>query len=1001
MHRQFLQIRSIILILFGLFFPYRTDAQKKVAANFVKLTQQNGLPSYNIKKTISDKKGFVWIATQEGLSRYDSKAIIKYKEGLGKHGITGNDIWDIKEDTSNNLIWVAGYNSIDAVDIITGKVKKTLSSEFKDTWIKCILLDKKRILIGTFNGLFIYDIKTKKIAENRTRLFSPVLNSKINISSIVKDKFDRVWIFSPDYGIAIMASDGSTVVKTMTLADLKFTEKQDNRLPNRLLNTRTGKILLGAGQGLRIFNLFADNTIICERAFPKIKIDEPVYTFDFDNENNLWFANSEALYRYNEDSNEIIQYEDNEKGDGDNWLNSVFDIRIDSENVMWLSTQKGLAYFRINDKPLMPYYRSSNSKNKISHAYYIYPENDSNLFVCAEDGLYKFNILRQQILKLSGQETFFYVFKAMDGTLIASSKKQLYYLKGEKPDKIENRYKELSVISKESVNSSLVLSDSLVIMGSESLKGIFLWNYKKHTLRIINSSSRNEKLPSDIVNYVVKTKEGNVAVLSDNYLSILKPDGRIIKNYSFKEKGSKEELTFLFDLIRLGDKYYLAIYGKGIFCLNAQFKIERKYSEADGLCNSGVYKMFNVGDSALYITTNNGLSVFNSKTETFKNYYQSDGLHSNAFEEACGIMRNELIYAGGVNGFTVIDPAKFTTNTRPPKTYINRVFVEANSESTDTTNIELQKLTIPDDVLQTTLYFSGINWSNPERTTFAWRIIERSKEWSNIGAQNFINLIGLEHGTYRFQVKAANEDGVWSEHKELILVFLPKWHQTWWFKFLIILTASGVIYAFYRYRITQIKKQHEIRKNIATDLHDDLGSTLNSVKVFTNLAISGIKKEESLQQIKDNLTEATAGLRDMIWVLDDSLDTVDELVTRLKQFAIPVAAASNIVANINCETEINNRQLTKEEKRNLFLVCKEAINNSIKYSEASQIAVSIVPEGRKIKIIINDNGKGFNVDDVKKGYGLKNMQYRAGQVKYKVLLTSEPGNGAQIVIIPA
>jgi signal transduction histidine kinase len=234
----------------------------------------------------------------------------------------------------------------------------------------------------------------------------------------------------------------------------------------------------------------------------------------------------------------------------------------------------------------------------------------------------------------------------------------------------------------------------------------------------------------------------------------------------------------------------------------------------------------------------------------------------------------------------------------------------------------------------------------------------------------------------------------------LILEFLPKWYQTWWFKLLVFLTTAGIIYSFYRYRIRQIEKQHTIRKNIATDLHDDLGSTLNSVKVFTNLAISGVKQEESLQQVKDNLTEATMSLRDMIWVLDDSLDTVDELITRFKQFAIPVAAASNIEAIIKADSDVNNRTLTKEEKRNLFLICKEAINNSIKYSGATQIDVAITASGKKIQIIVADNGKGFNVDEVKKGYGLKNMQYRAGQIKFKVVLQSAPDRGTQTHILP-
>ena len=256
-------------------------------------------------------------------------------------------------------------------------------------------------------------------------------------------------------------------------------------------------------------------------------------------------------------------------------------------------------------------------------------------------------------------------------------------------------------------------------------------------------------------------------------------------------------------------------------------------------------------------------------------------------------------------------------------------------------------------------------------------------------------------GTYKLHIKTSNSSGFFNlGDKFIILEVEPKWYQTWWFYLLIALTVAAILYALYRYRISHIKKQHEIRKNIATDLHDDLGSTLNSIKVFTNLAISGVKQEESLQQVKDNLTEATMSLRDMIWVLDDSLDTVDELITRLKQFAIPVAAASNIEAIIKADSEVNNRQLTKEEKRNLFLICKEAINNSIKYSGGSRIDVSITASGKKMQIAVADNGKGFDVDGVKKGYGLKNMEYRAGQIKYKVALDSIPASGTSIIISP-
>lgn len=986
-------------LFFYLVSSFQISGQNTIAVSLKKIPQQSGLPSYNIKKTIQDKKGFVWIASQEGLSRFDSKSIKTYKEGLGNYNISGSDVWDIKEDLANSLIWVAEYNSIDAIDIVTGEVKYQISGILKNTWIKCILVERGKVWIGTIDGLFVYEIATRKL--NKILLFERgIFNKELNISSLVKDKFNQLWIFSIDVGIIILETSNNKLVKTITLTELQLTPKQDFRYSNNLIEIESGQILFGSGEGFRVFTLFNIDSILCEKRFFSSQTNEPISTFDFDKNNNIWFATSKTLYKYDRTINKLYIIEDNDKIDGDNWLSSVFDIRIDSDNILWLSTQKGLAYWKISEKSLLPYYRSTNFESRIKHAYFIYPENSIDLFVCAEDGFYKVKADTKEMKQLSTEGPFFFAFKAPDNTIIASSQNQLYYLKGDRLEKIEKKYKELSAISKESINSVLFEEDSLIVMGSESIKGIFLWDYKKQNVRVVNSTEGKEKLASDIVNNIIRTKEGNVAILSDNFLSTLKVNGTNIKNYSLKQKGSAESLTFLFDLESVGEKYYAAVYGKGIFCLNNKFEVEKKYSEANGLCNNGVYKIFNVGDSALYITTNNGLSVFNIKTETFKNYYDGDGLHSNAFEEACGIKKDGIIYAGGVNGFTIIDPSKFTFNATPPKTYINRVLIESNTNKTDTSNLGLKGLTVPADVLQTTLHFSGINWSNPERTTFAWRISERSKEWSNIGSQNFINLIGLEHGTYHFQVKAANEDGVWSEPRELILVFLPKWYQTWWFNLLLFLSSAGIIYAFFRYRIQQIKKQHEIRKSIATDLHDDLGSTLHSVKIFANLAINGVKQQENLQQVKYNLNEATTGLRDMIWVLDDSLDTADKLVSRLKQYALPLAAASNVELVINADIEVNSHKLSKEEKRNLFFVAKEAINNSIKYSGASQINVDITPGRKKIQITISDNGKGFNPDEVKEGYGLKNMHYRAEQIKYHATLVSKPGSGTVITIRP-
>ena len=150
--------------------------------------------------------------------------------------------------------------------------------------------------------------------------------------------------------------------------------------------------------------------------------------------------------------------------------------------------------------------------------------------------------------------------------------------------------------------------------------------------------------------------------------------------------------------------------------------------------------------------------------------------------------------------------------------------------------------------------------------------------------------------------------------------------------------------------------------------------------------------------IKEALTHASTGLRDMIWVLDDSGDTITDLVKRLKMFAQPVAEASYINISFTEDPSANNITLNKTEKRNLLLIAKEAINNSIKYAECENIKVTFFKFKNKTSLTIEDDGKGFAEEKITRGNGLNNMQQRAKQIHYRITLESQEGNGTKITV---
>lgn len=206
-----------------------------------------------------------------------------------------------------------------------------------------------------------------------------------------------------------------------------------------------------------------------------------------------------------------------------------------------------------------------------------------------------------------------------------------------------------------------------------------------------------------------------------------------------------------------------------------------------------------------------------------------------------------------------------------------------------------------------------------------------------------------------------------------------------------LLMASLTIYGLYRTRINQIKKEHKIRSKLASDLHDDLGGTLNSVKIFTNLALMESEKETHLQRIKQSTQEAISGLRDIMWVMDDKKDTLADLVSRISQFGVPLFESTHMQFKQEVSEDALNYRVGSEEKRNLYMIIKEAINNSVKHSGASDLFLSISLTKGKPTITVRDDGRGFDNATFFEGSGLKNMKMRAAQIHYELDIKSDPG----------
>jgi signal transduction histidine kinase len=137
-------------------------------------------------------------------------------------------------------------------------------------------------------------------------------------------------------------------------------------------------------------------------------------------------------------------------------------------------------------------------------------------------------------------------------------------------------------------------------------------------------------------------------------------------------------------------------------------------------------------------------------------------------------------------------------------------------------------------------------------------------------------------------------------------------------------------------------------------------------------------------------------LNDIIWIVNPGHDSLQKLVQKLEEFATEMATVKGMKIQVNIQHSIAELKLPMETRRNIYLICKEAINNAVKYSQATRLELIVHAFDHSVEFFIKDNGKGFDMVAVKKGYGLENMQRRADEIGAKLMLQSKENEGASV-----
>lgn len=217
---------------------------------------------------------------------------------------------------------------------------------------------------------------------------------------------------------------------------------------------------------------------------------------------------------------------------------------------------------------------------------------------------------------------------------------------------------------------------------------------------------------------------------------------------------------------------------------------------------------------------------------------------------------------------------------------------------------------------------------------------------------------------------------------------------------LVVLGAFMVFILWNRKSIKQKLKEVEMRNQLSSDLHDDIGSSLSSILLLSNMATQKRDdetiKEKLLEKINSNAKEVIERMSDIVWTMNPKYDEGESLRERIENYIAGLKQVTAVSICANIDPRIDQHIFTMELRKNIFLIIKEAMNNALKYANATMLELEFIAEEKCFRLSIKDNGKGFDKTTTTAGNGFETMINRAKASNGACSIASSPGNGTTV-----
>ena len=426
------------------------------------------------------------------------------------------------------------------------------------------------------------------------------------------------------------------------------------------------------------------------------------------------------------------------------------------------------------------------------------------------------------------------------------------------------------------------------------------------------------------------------------------------------------------------------------------------YSTADGLASDFVLSIAEDDAGRVYFGTFKGLDRLDTSTGKIQHFTTEDGLAGDTIEHCLRDSRGHLWVATNM-GMSRLNLAAEGKIKRAPPIYLSLIQVAGEDlalAETGTTRAAVADL--PASRNNVLIEFVGLSFEGEGGLKYQYKLDGADADWSASTDQRTVNYARLATGSYRFLVRAVNRQGTASAEPAVFeFRILPPVWQRWWFLIVGAILLAAVAYALHRYRVARLIEVERIRTRIATDLHDDIGSSLSQIAILSEVARNRVSRlahgsDNELSLIARISRESVDAMGDIVWAINPQRDWLGDLAGRMRRLAGEIFPARDIEFQFNVDIPERDKRLTAGLRRQIFLIFKECVNNMVRHSECTEVSISVCVEGSWLVMTVCDNGKGFDTSTASSGQGLMSMRRRAESLGGELQITTNDGKGTTV-----